>query len=404
MPENTLVATPKIGLLIPEFPGQTHVAWWRVGSAIRKQGVEVQMLSTRRPDADSECAHSFLIDEGKSTFYSWPPKILGVVRSIVSFPKGWWAAINYLTQLEESSALEKIKLIPVLISAANLAQFSRESNIDHIFTHTCANGAHLVAMSYLLGGPSYSLRLGGDLEVYGKDHRSKMKHASFVASSSDKYLEQLTNQVEVSPDRLFWTWVGVDTDIFFPSASSTYQVSDLPHIVTVSRLDEAKGHKYILEALAILRDGGLRFRYSIAGSGSFKTEIEENISRLNLNEEVTLVGSLSQDKVIRLLQEADVFVLASINKGEAAPAVICEAMACAVPSVCTIIGSTDRMIEHEVDGLLVSQKDAQAIADALLKLIENPDFYKKVAAAALEKSTIFDCSAVAKKLLERIYP
>ena len=72
-----------VGVLIPEFPTQTHVAWWRVGHAMRSLGVEMQMLSTRRPPLEDTC-HEHLRAESQRTHYCWPPAWRGVLTSWLS--------------------------------------------------------------------------------------------------------------------------------------------------------------------------------------------------------------------------------------------------------------------------------------------------------------------------------
>lgn len=397
----------KIGLLIPEFPGQTHVSWWRVGQAIRREGISVQMLSTRRsPDADKP-VHNFLYAESQQTFYAWPVSAGRVLRRLLASPKGAWQALMYLAQLPESTWAEKLKLLPVWLSAANLCDFAITQDLQHIFVHSCANAAHLVALCHRMGGPAYSLRLGGDLEVYGKDHSAKMAKASFIASASETYLDKLVHEVGVSEDRVFWTWVGVDTRTFTPSPAKpiAQASSEGPfRLATVARLNEFKGYQYVIEALHQIKQQGLDVVYTVAGTGPYRPAIEALIEKLGLQSSVTLVGALGQQQVVDLLRQSDAFVLASFAKGEASPAVVSEAMACGLPVVCTRIGSTHLMIEDQVDGFLVPQADASAITAALSELIRSPEIRNRIGAAALAKSKTFDTQAVAQKLLARMFP
>ena len=62
--------------------------------------------------------------------------------------------------------------------------FSKFKNIQHIHAHSCADAAHIVAMVYAMGGPTYSLHLHGDLQVYGTDHKQKSANALFVAAAA----------------------------------------------------------------------------------------------------------------------------------------------------------------------------------------------------------------------------
>ena len=62
----------KIGYLVPEFPNQTHIIFWREITLLREMGVEVLLLSTRRPPPRS-CPHEFAVQAEAETHYTYPP-------------------------------------------------------------------------------------------------------------------------------------------------------------------------------------------------------------------------------------------------------------------------------------------------------------------------------------------
>ncbi|MEZ6233631.1 MAG: hypothetical protein R3B68_05540 [Phycisphaerales bacterium] len=64
----------RLGLLIPEFPTQTHIAMWRLGAAMRRAGADVRVLSTRRPKGEAP-VHPALAEEAARTFYCWPASL-----------------------------------------------------------------------------------------------------------------------------------------------------------------------------------------------------------------------------------------------------------------------------------------------------------------------------------------
>ncbi|MFD2858349.1 glycosyltransferase [Seohaeicola zhoushanensis] len=100
--------------------------------------------------------------------------------------------------------------------------------------------------------------------------------------------------------------------------------------------------------------------------------MEAEIAGLGLGPHVELLGSVGEDRVLALLQEADTLALTSIQQGEAAPVAIMEAMACGLAPVCSIIGGTPDMIRDGEDGFLVPQEDVAAIARATGILATNP--------------------------------
>ena len=67
-------ARVKIGYLVPEFPTQTHIIFWREIILLREMGVEVFLLSTRRP-APGSCPHEFAAQAEAETHYAYPPPL-----------------------------------------------------------------------------------------------------------------------------------------------------------------------------------------------------------------------------------------------------------------------------------------------------------------------------------------
>jgi colanic acid/amylovoran biosynthesis glycosyltransferase len=152
-----------------------------------------------------------------------------------------------------------------------------------------------------------------------------------------------------------------------------------------------------------LLDQGLDVRYSLAGSGPNQDEIEAVVDELRLKEHVAFLGSLGEIEVKRLLQEADVFVLSSVGEGEAAPVSLMEAMASGLPVVCSIIGSTPRMLTDGVEGFLVQQADETGLTTALAQLAENSELRQCMGAAARRRAMAsFDVRKTAGILLEAI--
>jgi glycosyltransferase involved in cell wall biosynthesis len=151
------------------------------------------------------------------------------------------------------------------------------------------------------------------------------------------------------------------------------------------------------------RDAGCDIRYTIAGEGPFRQEIEDEIRRLGLEEHVQLTGTLSEGEILQLLQEADAFVLPSIGLGEAAPVSVMEAMACGLPVICSRIGGTPDMIADGVDGFLIEQGDERALAEALLRLANDPDERARLGRNACARAARdFDTRQTACALLEAI--
>jgi len=390
-----------LGYFVPEFPSQTHVFFWREVNALREQGISVQLFSSRRP-SDRACCHPFADMARRQTHYVFPPSIIKVLSFAFLNPLKLWRGISYIANLPEVSYLQRVKLTSLLACAIELVAYCRNLDINHVHFHSCANSAHIGAIANIISEISYSLTLHGDLNIYGSHHPQKMMRAKVVTAVTTPLKKQILDATSIPEDRVPVIHMGVDIDYFKPNPSQKGALAEL-HVVTVARLNRVKGHVYMLEALAKLKEEGHKIKYSIAGEGTYRPEIEKRIKELKLVDSVAMLGSIGEDDVLRLLQSADVFALTSTGLGEAAPVSVMEAMACGLPTICSIIGGTPDMIEPRKNGFLLNQRDISAITDTLRELIFSPELRDQIGKAARQKAVhCYDYRVVAKQLSEAI--
>jgi glycosyltransferase involved in cell wall biosynthesis len=388
----------RIGYLVPEFPSQTHAFFWREISSLRSLGLTVRLLSTKRPAADS-CRHPFADEARAQTHYSFPPSWTAALGTLLSRPMGLARCIAYLLSLKETPWAQRARLVGLLLVAADVAAFARREGLEHLHVHSCADAAHLAALTRLLGGPRYSLTLHGDLPVYGVDHAAKMRHAAFVSCVTRPLQQQVREQAGLPVSRCPVLWMGIDTARFGDQGERRCVPNQL-HLLTVARLNYLKGHHHALVALQRLVASGVDARYTIVGEGPHRAEIEADILQMGLQDRVRMTGSLGEDEVLKVLQGADVLVLPSFGLGEAAPVAVMEAMACSLPVVCSIIGGTADMIHDGLDGFLVPQKDEDALFDRLQRLAGDVSLRQRIGEAARRKAvTAFDSAALGRRLL-----
>jgi len=140
-------------------------------------------------------------------------------------------------------------------------------------------------------------------------------------------------------------------------------------IVTVGRLNEQKNQALLIRAFARIADK-TDDNLLLYGTGELKEELRVLIHRLGLEERVRLMG-VSTD-VANDIKGAKLFVLSSDFEG--LPNAMLEAMALGLPCVCTdcLGGGPAAVIEQGVNGLLVPVRDEEALADAMLRLLNDP--------------------------------
>jgi glycosyltransferase involved in cell wall biosynthesis len=402
-----------LGILIPEFPTQTHVFFWREIQALERLGVNVVILSTKRPR--DKCPHPFALEAAARTHYLFPPTP-AAAQQLALHSRSLGAVSAYLRSIDRDSpelgglrgirrrALRRARHGAYLLAAAELVAQSRKHQLDHVHVHSCADAAHVVALAELLGGPPFSLHLHGDLPVYGRDHRQKMAHARFVAAAARPMQKQLIDEVGLPEDRTCTLIMGVNTERFAPDLERDGNGTKF-RMITIGRLATCKGHKHALRAVRRIvdRDPTSKIHYEIVGDGPDRRAIEAEIDELGLGERVEMTGSLGEDAIASRLSRADAFVLSSVGIGEASPVAVMEAMAAGLPVVCSVIGGTPDMIENEVDGVLVAQGDEDTLAATLRRLEEQPELRKKLGRAARARAERqFDAVRRAEAMLAEI--
>ena len=160
-----------------------------------------------------------------------------------------------------------------------------------------------------------------------------------------------------------------------------------PRLVSTRNLEPYYRVDVVLEAFARVRAEFPEATLTIAGYGS-----EESRLRRLAPAGVRFVGRVEPESMPRLLDDADVFVNASVVDNQ--PVSILEAFAAGVPVVSTPTGDIAAMVRHDETGLLVPPLDAVALAVAVLALLRDPDRAARLARRAREECDRYTWPAV----------
>lgn len=151
---------------------------------------------------------------------------------------------------------------------------------------------------------------------------------------------------------------------------------NMPIVLTIARLDEQKGHKYLLKAAT----GVPKALFVFVGDGPERASLENEARELCLSDRVVFLGQ--RNDVRELLQGCDLFVLPSLYEG--LPLSIMEAMAAGKPVIASNIGGVNELIRDGETGCLVYPGDPHALARAINTLVSNPALSRKIAMAGKE--------------------
>ena len=202
--------------------------------------------------------------------------------------------------------------------------------------------------------------------------RTKLAGADFVATCTGYNQTHLVEAVPEAAGKIALAYHGLELEHYDPS---TRTPAILPTLLAVGQLREKKGLAYLLDACRELTDRGVRFQCEIIGEGPQRAELERKMRELGLEKAVALRGARSHDEVIEAYRRAWLFVLPCVisedGDRDGIPNVILEAMAMGLPVVSTRHSGIPEVVEHEATGLLVPPADAAALADALVRVLED---------------------------------
>lgn len=217
--------------------------------------------------------------------------------------------------------------------------------------------------------------------------------ASAIVASSD-HLRSRAVAVGANPAKASTIRLGVDTERFRPSAQpeqvrQTLGASEEQLLVVgVGRLAEVKDFSYLIDAST--KVGGLHV--AIVGEGPLRDGLERRAKEAGAP--VTFTGELTHDRVAETIAAADVLVVPSVvdsgGRIDGLPNTVLEAMASGVPLVATRIAGIPEVVADGKTGLLVPEKDAEALAAALERLKDAP--YRLRIGAAAREAAVADLS------------
>lgn len=362
--------------------------------ALREMGFDIPVYANRRTDIAS------LPDEAKplvtDTEYIFPVSNVGLLVALV-----WWfvrhpfrfyeTVGSILFQKHESSAHHK-RTIQHWIGGVYLAHKARKRGIDHIHAHFSVNAATIgLTMAILLKKP-FSFTVHNNIFYDRLILRQKLKRAKFISCISHYSKQWMIDFAPDLPDlddKIKIVRCGIDPTKFDPALLPDAPENDVPVIFTLARLAEMKGMRYLVDACKILKDRGVQFHCIIGGDGEEEANLRSQIEQDNLQDVVTMAGRIWQEDLPPYFAKADVFSLACCTakdgQTDGIPVSLMESMAMAIPTVSTTVSGIPELIEDGVSGFLVGEKDPEALADVLERLILDAGLRNEIGGNAREK-------------------
>ena len=266
-----------------------------------------------------------------------------------------------------------------LLAAFRLRKLCREKGVDILHSHNFA--------SWLYAG--LAVKLGAGVRHVHTEHsgvnpsarrffleRWLVSQTEEIIAVSNGVKQYMVDQVGIPADLVRVVYNGVDTARFtFDSHARSRIRSELSTpesaviVGVVARLAPVKDHAFLLQAMQVLKDVNPSVYLVIVGDGDLRDELERKVAALHLSSRTLFLGE--RQDIPEIMSALDVYVLPSESEGM--NLTLLEAMSAGLPVVARDVGGNGEIVCHQETGLLVSARDSNELARALVHLAGNSE-------------------------------
>lgn len=285
-----------------------------------------------------------------------------------------------------------VRLEPLVnpIAALRLVALLRRERVAILQTHGARSNFYGLVAGRLAGVPVLLATLHNSLfdydirparrRAYLFVERLMFRLADRIICVSDALRQHAIKEAGVDPTKVITIHNGIDVDSLTRQSTgavvrNTYGPG--PIVVSVGRLTDQKGHRYLIEAVPFLIREWPGLRCLIVGDGDLHDPLQESIAHFGVGAHCILVGVTAQ--IAGIVAAADVFVLPSVSEGF--PFVLLEALALGKPVVASNIAGVTEIIDDGTTGLLVPPRDSRALAGGIARLLRDSDLARCIGEA-----------------------
>jgi colanic acid/amylovoran biosynthesis glycosyltransferase len=353
----------RIGLILPAVPAYSETFFRnKIRFLMETPGVEVVLFADRfsKHETFDLCPVVYPIQFSSNAVWSMLERIGFTLTTILKHPVRTFA----LWKLNYRSGFPVKRNLASLLSSAHL--FSSRLDWLHFGFGTMAIGRENLAR--VVGAKLAVSFRGFDIAIYPLKHKNcytlLWNKVDKVHVISDD-LKKLVYAAGYSPVKaLEKITPAIDTSRFMPAHPER---SSVTHLVTTARLHWKKGLEYTLEALAMLKDSGVAFHYSIIGEGEERERLMFAVYQFGLTDRVTFCGRLSHVETIEKLAKADIYIQYSIQEGFCNA--VLEAQAMGLLCVVSDAEGLSENVVHEKTGWVVPKRKPALLAARLLEVM-----------------------------------
>lgn len=390
----------KIAYLLHRFPAITDTFIKREIRSLQKAGTHVEVISVWKP-LNRETTTAILAEWASDTYFLLPRSKLAIARTLLAWmmrsPAAFLGTLRLAWNTSQPGLRGFVYQMFYLLEAVLAADVLRKNGLCHVHNHIGDQSGTVTMLAARLAGIGYSITFHGWPVFFdAKNARIKEKVLGACFTRSISYfcrsqLMMFSGCSDPAPFKVVHCGLDLGKYDFRPPREK------VSRLFCAARLSQEKGLAFLLQALKLLRDQGHDLELVLAGDGPSRATLESLADELGISDHVRFLGFLSEDEVVRALQQSDLFVLPSFVEG--LPVSAMEALAIGVPVIATNIAGTGELIEHGRTGLLVRPSDAQALVEAVVTMVNDHGF--RLRAAELGRRKVvkeFDIDKEASKL------
>jgi len=201
-----------------------------------------------------------------------------------------------------------------------------------------------------------------------------MRLSKKVVFLTDLYRDQMKKRLGIFYDSKKVRVInnGINIDLFKPQKKDKKFNNVVLKIGMLARLMDTKDHLTLIKAFKLLlqnNNTGRSLQLHIAGEGEMKQALINLTQQWGLGDDVHFRGMIPEAEAVDFLNELDIYVHASL--GETMSTSIMQVMACGKPLIASNVEGINNMVRDKVTGILVPAKDETAMADSILRLMNN---------------------------------
>ncbi len=412
----------KLGILLSMFPEVHETFILRELLELDRQGVAFEIFSLQRPrHAEHPPGAEALLDRTHYGDLCSREALSACVRALLCRPPQLLVTVARMVAgcwREPGRLCKNLAILPLTL---HFGEVMRARGIHHTHGHWRNIPTSASWILHQVQGIPWSAAIHGE-NIFTRNPflETKLADATFVAVCTGYSWRHLRERMHHSrPEDIHLNYHGLDRHVWEAAAAAearavqadgtdaapAEQQTHPPVILSVGRLFAFKGFRYLLRAAARLAADGVDFELRIVGEGPQAGELEQLAESLGIGSRVVWLGRVPFAMVLEELERASVFALASIympdDHFDGIPNVLAEAMAFGKPVVSTRVSGIPELVEDGVSGLLVPEKDPEALASALRRVLTDPELAGRLGAAARPRvRSLFDQEANVAELVQ----